>query len=193
MGMLSTSRGYGSAAKLCHWLILGLFLFQYVAAAVMLGLPSGGVAGGLSQDAWYNWHKSIGLVALAVAIIRIVVRRAGTLPDWAPVLVPWEQRFIHRAEQFLYGAMIVMPLSGFLYVMAGGYGVRLFGAIDLPNPIGEWAGLALVAKYTHIVSAYVLLATICGHVGLVMRHQLVLRDGLLHRMLPQRSKRRLAK
>lgn len=183
----NTRHGYGALTKLCHWLIAALFLFQYLAATIMLRLEPGGVSLGLSQDTWYNWHKSIGLVALAVAIARLLARRAGTLPDWAPTLVPWEHRFIHRAEQILYAAMFLMPVSGYLYVMAGGYGVRLFGAIELPNPIGERGSLATLAKYTHIASAYVLLAAICGHAGLVLRHHIVLRDGLLRRMLPGRK------
>ena len=52
--------------------------------------------------------------------------------------------------------MFVMPISGYLYVMAGGYGVRLFGAIELPNPIGQWEFLAVTAKWTHITGSYAL-------------------------------------
>ena len=188
MAWHNTKHGYGALTKLCHWLIVAVFLFQYLAATVMLRLDPGGISLGLSQDAWYNWHKSVGLVALAVAVVRLLARRSGELPDWAPTLVPWEHRFIHRAEQVLYAAMFLMPVSGFLYVMAGGYGVRLFGVVDLPNPIGEGQVLAAVAKYTHIACAYVLLAAIAGHVGLVLRHQIVLRDGLLRRMLPGRKR-----
>ena len=80
--------------------------------------------------------------------------------------------------------MFVMPVSGFLYVMAGGYGVNLFGLWELPNPIGLRPLLAVAAKWTHIVSAYALVATLAGHIGLVLWHTLVLKDGLIRRMLP---------
>ncbi len=186
MGWHNTRQGYGGLTKLCHWLVVALFAFQYTAATVMLRLEPGGVSLGLSQDAWYNWHKSIGLLALAVAVARLAARKSGELPEWAPTLVAWEQRFIHRAEQVLYTAMFLMPVSGYLYVMAGGYGVRLFGAFDLSNPVGEWRALATAAKYTHMICAWALLGVIAGHVGLVLRHHLVLRDGLLWRMLPRR-------
>ena len=63
-----------------------------------------------------------------------------------------ERAFIHRAEQVLYTAMFVMPVSGFLYVMAGGYGVTLFGMWELPNPIGVQPTIATAAKATHIVA-----------------------------------------
>jgi cytochrome b561 len=141
----------------------------------------------MGQSTYYNWHKSIGLVALVAAVLRLLARRRGQLPDWAPTLSERERAFIHRAEQVLYAAMFVMPVSGFLYVMAGGYGVNLFGVWELPNPIGAWPALAVLAKWTHIVSAYVLIATLAGHVGLVLWHTLVLKDGLLGRMLPRRG------
>jgi cytochrome b561 len=187
--MFNTQTGYGALTKGLHWLVVGLFAFQYVAANVMVRMDEGGLVLGLSQDTYYNWHKSIGLVALIVAALRLLARRSGQLPDWAPVLSERERTFIHRAEQVLYAAMFVMPVSGLLYVMAGGYGVNLFGAWELPNPMGTRPSLAAAAKWTHIVSAYMLALTLAGHVGLVLWHTLVLKDGLLRRMLPRRGTR----
>lgn len=187
MALHNSKEGYGSLTKACHWLVLALFVFQYAAANIMLRMDEGGLVLGFSQAAYYNWHKSIGLVALLVAVLRLLARRQGRLPDWAPTLSGRERAFVHRAEQVLYTAMFVMPVSGFLYVMAGGYGVDLFGVAKLPNPIGGHAAVAAAAKWVHIVSAYVLVLTLSGHVGLVLWHTLVLKDGLLRRMLPRRG------
>ena len=71
-----------------------------------------------------------------------------------------------------------------------GFGVTLFGAWDLPNPMGEWQLLATAAKWTHIVASYALLLALAGHVGVVLRHQLILQDGLLLRRLPGSRLRR---
>jgi cytochrome b561 len=188
----NTKQGYGALTKLCHWLIVVLFAFQFVAASVMLNLGPNETFLGASQATTYNWHKSIGLLALVVATVRLWNRGRGELPPWAPSLTTGEQRFIHRAEQILYTAMFLMPVSGFLYVMAGGYGVHLFGAVHLPNPIPPslqaWKPLATSAKWVHIACGWALLLGLAGHIGLVMRHQLVLKDGLLARMLPNRRK-----
>jgi cytochrome b561 len=187
MGLFNTQHGYGSLTKTLHWLVVALFAFQYAAANIMLRMDDNGLALGLSQAAYYNWHKSIGLVALVVAVLRLLARRSGRLPDWAPTLSERERAFIHRAEQILYTAMFVMPVSGFLYVMAGGYGVNLFGVAELPNAIGERPALAAAAKWTHILSAYALALALAGHVGLVLWHTLVLKDGLIRRMLLRRG------
>jgi cytochrome b561 len=136
--LLNTQDGYGALTKLFHWAIVALFAFQFAAGNIMVRIGPHETALGLTQDAFYNWHKSIGLVALAVAVFRLLARRSGQLPDWAPTLSAPERKFVHRAEQVLYTAMFVMPISGYLYVMAGGYGVNLFGVVDLGN---RWLSL----------------------------------------------------
>ncbi len=190
MALHNTSAGYGTLTKSLHWFVVALFAFQFAAANIMLRLDGEATAMGMGQSTFYNWHKSIGLVALVVAVLRLLARRQGSLPDWAPTLSERERAFIHRAEQVLYTAMFVMPVSGFLYVMAGGYGVTLFGAWEMPNFVGSWPTLATAARWTHIISAYVLAATLAGHIGLVLWHTLVLRDGLVLRMLPGRAPKR---
>ncbi|MDX2157251.1 MAG: cytochrome b [Hyphomicrobiaceae bacterium] len=188
MRLLNSPLGYGVLTRLLHWLMAGLMVFQFAAASVMTRLGPEGLALGLPQSAWYNWHKSIGLVALLVAVARLANRRLGELPPWAEALTEGERSFIHRAEQVLYTMMIAMPVSGFLYVVAGGYGVHLFGVWHLPDPLGRLPSLAAIAKWVHILSGWLLLGTIAAHVGLVLRHQLLLRDGLLWRMLWQPEK-----
>jgi cytochrome b561 len=189
MSLMNTKDGYGALTKIFHWTIVALFAFQFAAAHIMLRIGPEQTALGVIQATYYNWHKSIGLLALAVAVFRLLARRCGRLPDWAPTLSARERRFVHRAEQALYAVMFAMPVSGYLYVMAGGYGVNLFGAMELANPIGENALLAAAAKRTHIACGYLLLLVLVGHVGVVLRHQLLLKDRLLERMLPARRVR----
>ncbi len=184
MALFNSAAGYGAITKACHWAIAALFALQYASAAVMLRTPGDGATLGLGQGAWFNWHKSLGLLALALTVVRLWNRRQGSLPPWAPTLTPLEQALIHRAEQFLYAAMLAMPLSGFVYCMAGGYGVRLFGLWDLPNPMGTSAALASVARTVHVTAAIALLLPLGLHLGLVLGHQLHLRDRILARMLP---------
>ena len=38
----------------------------------------------LTQGDYYNWHKSIGLVLLTLALARLIWRKTTPLPDWAP-------------------------------------------------------------------------------------------------------------
>ncbi len=187
MGLLNDKHGYGALTKFMHWAIVVLFVFQYAGAAIMLRTGETQTTLGLSQPTYYNWHKSLGLAALVLAILRLINRKAGTLPAWASTISPFEQKLIHRMEPLLYGAMLAMPVSGYLFCMAGGYGVTLFGAIELPNPIGTQPLLASVARITHIAAGFALLLPLGLHLGIVLCHHYVEKDGLIRRMLPARK------
>ncbi len=185
--LANSSQGYGSLTKFFHWVILVLFAGQYASAAIMLRTPADGAVLGLGQDTWFNWHKTLGLVALAFAFARLANRRFGELPPWAPTISAGEKVIIHWAEQLLYATMLIMPLSGLVYVFAGGYGLRMFGAFDLPNPIGSFPTLAVLARWTHVTSAILLLLPLGAHVLLVLAHHFGLKDELIKRMLPRRT------
>lgn len=183
MQIHNSPAAYGVLTKALHWLVAVMFAFQFFSGHIMVRLPATDTHLGLGPDTWFNWHKSIGLVVLLVVLVRLWNRRQGQLPAWATTLTAAERHFVHRTEQALYTAMLVMPLSGFVYVMTGGYGVLLFGTWPLPNIIGTDPLLATAARWLHIGSGWLLAAALIGHIGLVLRHHLWLRDGLLRRMM----------
>jgi cytochrome b561 len=189
MPFVNSAAGYGTLTKLFHWLIALLIVMQYASANIMMRMPAEATTLGLGQGTYYNWHKSLGLVAFLVMLARLANRRVGELPPWAPTLTPLEQRIMHRTEQLLYGALLIMPLSGFLYVMAGNYGVRLFGFWDLPNPIGPAPLDAKIGLWVHVACAMLLLLPLGTHLGLVLGHQFGMKDRLMHRMLTGRVTR----
>ncbi len=182
--LLNTPTAYGAATKTLHWAIVALFTFQLGSALVMTRLGEGQSAAGLTADDWYNWHKTLGLAALLLAVIRLWARQAGTLPDWAACLTDFYRRLVHRSEQLLYLGMFLMPLTGLLHVMAGGYGVLLAGLWALPNPLPRLEFLAEIGAWGHVVTGLMLLAALAGNLFVVFRH---LQHGLLRRMLPGRG------
>jgi cytochrome b561 len=182
--MTNSDAHYGRVTKALHWTVFLLILNQFVVAAMMLTTPQDETTWGFSPGTLYNWHKSTGLVALALALLRYIWRQAATLPDWAPNLSVGEKRAIHWIERTLYVCMFLMPISGFVFVMAGDYGVEFFGQWTLPNFIGKNATVAPIAEWTHTITACLLVATLFAHWGLGIRHQWVHRDRYLHRMLP---------
>ena len=176
---------YGAVTKLFHWTVFLLLLYQYVVAMNMTRMDRADtVLGFFTQDVLYNWHKSIGIILLVLVFARYMWRRSTPLPDWAPGLSERERTAVHWIERILYICMFVMPISGILYVMAGGYGVMFFGRWPLPNFIGENETMALVGRQTHRITAYVLFFTWLCHIGLVLKHQFADKDRLLNRMLP---------
>ena len=182
--MHNTDRGWGWMAKALHWAIFLLFITQFVVAFVMLNMPSGDVVAGFTQGALYEWHKSLGLVALTVALGRFLWRKLTSLPDWAPNLSAGEKRTIGVIEPLLYACMFLMPVSGYLFVMTGGFGVKLFNSFDLPRVPGENETFAHVAQFAHSATATILVLTLLAHWIVIFRHESRHSDGYLARMLP---------
>ena len=105
-------------------------------------------------------HVLLGLLVLALAVARVVWRRATSLPPWAEGLSAGERRLAHWTEKVLLVLLFLIPLSGLSLVLV---------SYDL---------LPL-----HIAAHIGFFATIATHVGLVLKHQLLDRDRLVSRML----------
>jgi len=180
----NTPTRYGFVTKLLHWSVFALIVYQFVGANLMGRLGRNGTVLGLNQDHFYNWHKSIGLVVLGVAVLRIAWRRTTPLPEWCPALTPAERAITQRLEAMLYALMFLLPVTGYLFVMAGGYGVRLFGVHDLPNPIGKQPVLALWAQGLHVLLTHALVVVAAWHVGLGLKKHVYEGTRFLYRMLP---------
>ena len=184
MSLKNSTTHYGSVTRFLHWAVFLLFVHQYLGANLMTRIEGGHTLFGLTQNNYYDWHKSIGVVLLTLAVARILWRKLTALPDWAPTLTPAERAISHWNETLLYACMILLPVSGYLFVMAGDYGIKLFGLHDMLNPIGKLPWLADLARVVHIVIAYACIVVISWHVGLGLKHHLFDRDGFLRRMLP---------
>lgn len=184
MQIKNNAKRYGLVTKLFHWTIFLLFVNQYFVAYTMLTTAQTETAYGFTQGTLYNWHKSIGLILLGLALLRYTWRKTTPLPDWAPLLTDREKLLIHWIERILYICMFLMPISGFVFVMTGGFGVHFFSRWHLPNFLGENEIIALIAQWTHRITAWVIAFTLFAHWGLGIRHHLVYKDRYLRRMLP---------
>lgn len=187
MPLKNTPSRYGSVSRFFHWAIFLLILYQTIGANIMTRLGRDGTLLGMNANFYYNWHKSIGMVILALAIGRLIWRRTTPMPDWHESLTTVERRLSHRLETWLYWLMFALPVTGYLFVMAGGYGIKLFGLYDLTNFIGKqpsWSGLVWTL---HVLLAYCAIVIIAWHVGHVIKKHVLEGSGLMHRMLPFRK------
>jgi cytochrome b561 len=67
---------------------------------------------------------------------------------------------------------------------AFGFTMVYLGLVPLPNLVPVNRPLALFFQWVHFTLALLLVALTAAHVGAVLYHHLLQRDGVLHRMLP---------
>ena len=127
---------YTTVAVALHWLVAAVLLAQFTWGWAMQQVPK--QPPGLRADA-FNLHKSVGLVLLALMLVRLGWRLLhpppplSGLPHWQRVLASWTHRL-------LYASLIVQPVAGYLGSVFSGYPVKWFG---VTLPAWGWSSPAL--------------------------------------------------
>jgi cytochrome b561 len=163
--------------RILHWLMaaaLVAMLFIGVSMVASLG----------NYHALLTIHRPLGILILMLAAIRLVTRLSTRLPDFPPAM-PQAERFVAMAsERVLYTLFIALPLVGWAMLSAGHYPIVMFGSVHLPPILPARPELFATLRETHTILAYLLFLAFLAHFGAVLFHTVVLRDGLLNRMLP---------
>jgi cytochrome b561 len=83
---------------------------------------------------------------------------------------------------------MLQPLIGILQSNAANFPIVLFGQIQLPALLGTNEALGEQLLAAHHFLASVLAALILIHIAAALRHQFLLKDDILTRMLPGGSR-----
>lgn len=176
---------YTATAKLLHW-ILALALI----AAIGLGLYMVSLSFSPQRLKLYNWHKWLGVSILALSLLRLGWRLANKPPAlpaaMAAKMPAWQHKAHHGTHHALYALFFLVPLLGWAYSSAAGFPIVFLGLVPLPDWVPVSPALAETIKPLHQWSAYALAGLIVLHIAAALKHQLIDRDGLLLRMLPER-------
>lgn len=175
----NTRDAYGLVSQAFHWLIVVLILFQYTWAWRI-----GDVEGFRARFELVTQHKTVGMAVLILAFLRLCWRLFNRPPAWPSTLRCWERQAARAGHWLLYGLIVVMPLSGWLYSSAAGLGEYWWGPVNFPSPVGSSERLEDVMAVIHRVLAVILGLVASGHALAALRHHFWLRDNILKRMLP---------
>ena len=176
----STSKNkFGNVAKAFHWILFFLFAFQFAIAIVIYGVATDDYY----PESLFITHKSMGVTLFFLAVARLIWRKLNPLPAWPETVTEFEEKAFHFLEIGLYTVMILMPLSGYVFSLAGGHGFKFFGLFQTPDLIGKNALLSEIGQYFHRILAFLTVGFIAAHVSLVLRHHCDLKDKFIDRML----------
>jgi cytochrome b561 len=173
---------YTAPAIALHW-VLALALFASFSVGVyMTELP-------LSPQRLklYNWHKWAGVTILLLSALRMGWRLTHPAPADLPGPA-WQLRAAHLTHGALYLLFFAVPLVGWAYSSAAGFPVVWFGVLPLPDFVNPDKALAEAIKPWHAALAWTMAGLVLLHIAAALKHHLVDRDGLLSRMLPNRTR-----
>ena len=174
---------YSLTARKFHW---------WSAALVLLMLPLGfamtyrgntlNIFDG-TTNAMYSAHKLMGFIILWLVIARLVYRIRNGAPSPEPGLESWQIGASHATHWLLYLLLIVVPLGGWIGVSL--YGARdVFGLFSLPPIASVNQKLSETVFALHGYGAFAIFLLVAAHLGAVVFHHLIRKDGVLRRMWP---------
>lgn len=178
---------YTTTAIVLHWLIALLLLGQFAFGLMLDDIPRGTPERGM----YVNLHKSSGILIGLLIVLRLAWRLMHApppLPDRMPV---WQRHAARLSHAVLYLCMLMLPLSGYLASNFSKHGIKFFNLVRLPPWGPDDRTLYVLFNQTHHLAALLLALFVGVHVLAVAKHMLIDRDGLLWRMWPRRTVRRI--
>ncbi|MCA1780085.1 MAG: cytochrome b [Xanthomonadaceae bacterium] len=175
----NTGQAYGLVAQFLHWSVVAGISLQFFWAWRIDESESI-----RQQFALVNQHKSIGMTVLALVALRLAWRAFNRPPAYPGHMSRWQRRAASATHWLLYGVIVLMPLSGWAYSSAAGYGAEFFGLVEIPGFVPDSEALEELFEELHEALAEALIVLVAVHVLAALLHQFVFKDGLIRRMLP---------
>jgi cytochrome b561 len=170
---------YTRSAILLHWLTAALIVVSVCIGLYMVELKLSPLKLKL-----YSWHKWVGVTIFLIAAARLIWRARHPAPALPPNTPQWQRAAAAISHWALYVLLICIPISGWLMSSAFGVTVKYFGVIPLPDLVEKNKELAESLKLLHEALVYTMLTLVATHVAAAIKHHVVDRDNVLHRMLP---------
>lgn len=173
--MSQSPERYARPSVVLHWLMFLLFACALAAIEYKGTLPKGSAGRAL----FTSIHMMLGQVILLFACVRVWARWRYAAP--ADVGPAWQVAGARLEHWVLYAIMFAMPISGILFVQAGGKDVT-FLTWTLPRLVAENPDLKSALKSAHEFVGNAVYFIVGLHIVAVLWHEFVQRDKLLTRM-----------
>ncbi len=178
MNQLSTAVRYNGVSKTLHW-VIALLAFSQLAMGKFFEVEAD------ESGSLFGWHTALGLLVLALMVVRLGWRITHTVPALPRNTPGWQQVAAKATHMAFYVLLIALPITGWLLASVEGDPVSFFGWFTvpaLPLPGGE-ASEDLIEE-AHKLLGNVLLVLAGIHVLAGLKHYYIDRDDVLRRMMP---------
>lgn len=176
---LNTQENYGWLAKLFHWLVAVVVFGLFGLGFWMVDLGY--------YDSWNKlapyYHKSVGLLLMAVMLLRVLWRYVNKRPAPSMALTVKEARISHGVHIVLYVMIFLMFTTGYLISTADGRGIDVFNWFSVPSMGSLFENQEDIAGNIHEWLSYSLVGLAVIHLLAALKHHFINKDDVLKRML----------
>jgi cytochrome b561 len=183
--MSSQRLQFPAFSRLLHWVMAAMVL-------TMLGIGVAMVASLANYHVLVSIHRPLGIAILILVVVRFVNRLVNPPPPFPATMARAERLAAAASEYTMYALMFILPLVGWGMLSAARYPVVLYGPLHLPFILPHNRMLYAALRQAHTILAYLFFLTFLAHFGAILFHTLIVRDGLLTRMVPWNIRQRAA-
>ncbi len=181
MSWKNTENHYGSLSIKMHWLMFILMAATYAFIEGRVFFEKGTEM----RDLFKMWHFMLGLLILAMVLIRLYFRFTQVSPKITPPLSSAQELGAKGAHLALYILMIMVPIYGWLMLSAFGKPIPFF-SLELPALLTENEELGKSIKEVHELVGMLGYYLIGFHAVAALVHHYFQKDDTLTRMLPKK-------
>lgn len=173
---------YSGWAIALHWTIALAIAFN-----LGLGWRTETLPRGPELFTVFQLHKSIGITILLLSLWRLWLRLRTPRPP-SVIDAGWAKALSSAVHWAFYAIMIVVPFSGWVLVSTSKIKLPtlLFGVVPWPHLPVSGEALHELAERVHGALTLALIPLLALHLIGALRHQFVVKDALVERMVPVR-------
>ncbi len=177
MSTSTARRQFTAFSRLLHWTMAAMILS-------MLGIGAGMVVSLANYHMLVSIHRPLGIAILILVVVRFVNRLWNPPPPFPPSMSRVERLAATASEFTMYGLMFILPLVGWGMLSAAHNPIVIYGPLHLPFILPQNVMLYAALRKAHSILAYLFFLTIIAHFAAILLHTLIVRDGILRRMVP---------
>jgi len=183
MQLRNSPARYGLISIVLHWGVALVVFGLFALGLWMVGL-----------DYYSPWrkeapdlHKSVGLILLAVMVLRVVWRFVSPPPPAPAGHGSFTRVAAKIGHAVLYFALFAVMIAGYLISTADGVGIPVFGLFEVPALVSDLPDQADLAGLIHFYLAWGLVIFAGLHTVAALKHHFIDRDATLTRMLGRKA------
>jgi cytochrome b561 len=179
MPTFSTRLRFGAAAQFFHWATAILVVVAFVYG------PGGSEERvySMARDFDRQLHETLGMSVFAITLLRLAWRAFDGVPD-EPPMARWMRRSSKTVRAALYILLIALPVTAISGAWLEGHPLTLLGNVRIGPLLSQAHGVGSTLAGLHGWLGDAILWIAGVHATAALYHHFVLRDDILHTMLP---------
>ncbi|MEM8651509.1 MAG: cytochrome b/b6 domain-containing protein, partial [Pseudomonadota bacterium] len=172
--IMNTQQRYGLVAQLFHWVTAFLILILLPLGLYMYQLPIS-TSEEIADKVWlYSLHKTLGMTALIVAMLRVVWAVLGPSPAPLHPERKLETFAAATVHWMLYISILLVPVVGYVHHAASVGFAPIWGPFPQEMPfIPKSVELSKYTGLMHFILAAMMGVSIVLHVAGAMKHAVI--------------------